>query len=90
MVMVHPTGARGLRLILGHVLSEWEFQLPELAESGVTDILFDEPAVRGERHPVVKRSPSQYARDSLLEARCKAGSYTSKLSKKERDDLKMR
>jgi ATP-dependent Clp protease ATP-binding subunit ClpX len=90
MVLAHPTGARGLRLILGQVLSEWEFQLPELAESGVTDILFDERAVRGESHPVVKRSISQYARDSLLQARCKAGSYTSKLSKKERDDLKMR
>lgn len=89
MVMTHPTGARGLRLILGRVLSEWEFQLPELAENGVTEIVFDQKAVRGERAPYVKNSPTHQARVSLIEARSKAGSYSGRPCNRDEDDLKI-
>jgi ATP-dependent Clp protease ATP-binding subunit ClpX len=84
MVMAHPTGARGLRLILGRVLSECEFCLPELAENGVTEIVFDQAAVRGERPPDVKSSLSQQICDSLLQARSKAGSYSGRQCNKDR------
>jgi ATP-dependent Clp protease ATP-binding subunit ClpX len=89
MVMAHSTGARGLRLILGRVLSECEFQLPELADNGVTEIIFDRAAVRGERLPDIRRSQSQQVRATLLQARSKAGSYSGKRCNKDEDDLKI-
>jgi ATP-dependent Clp protease ATP-binding subunit ClpX len=85
--MAHPTGARGLRMILGRVLAEWEFQLPGLADSGVTGIYFDERAVRGDGPPSVSRVQSQQSCDLLIEARRKAGSYAGTPLIKKSDDM---
>lgn len=83
MALVHSTGARGLRMILGRVLWEWEFQLPCLSESGVTEICFDGRAVRGEGAPVIQRK----AERNVCEARRKAGSYPGKPMTEGGDDL---
>jgi ATP-dependent Clp protease ATP-binding subunit ClpX len=87
MAIAHPTGARGLRMILGRVLGDWEFQLPGLAESGVTEICFDGRAVRGDGPPVITRATDRNVSESLNEARRKAGSYSGKAMRKGGDDL---
>lgn len=87
MAMVHPTGARGLRMILGRSLGNWEFQLPDLSNRGVTEIVFDAKAVRGEGEADVRCCPSQNVRTSLLEARRKAGSYAAIPPNRRSDEL---
>ena len=87
MAMAHSTGARGLRMILGRVLWEWEFQLPGLPESGVAEIYFDGRAIRGEGSPVIRRETERSVCDSLVETRPKAGSSTGKPYTKGGDDL---
>jgi ATP-dependent Clp protease ATP-binding subunit ClpX len=87
MAIAHPTGARGLRMILGRVLGDWEFQLPGLTESGVTEICFDGRAIRGDGPPVITRATDRNVSESLNEARRKAGSYSGKAMRKGGDDL---
>ncbi len=52
------TGARGLARIVKNYLVEWEFQLPELAERGVSQITIDEYAL-WEGQPSFKYSDSE-------------------------------
>lgn len=51
------TGARGLRSVIEKSLLKTQFELPDLAEKGITKILVDVPAVKGEEEP--KRISSQ-------------------------------
>ena len=89
MAVAHPTGARSLRMILGRVLADWEFQLPILANAGVCEIRFDAQSVRGNGTPTVTRNPSQKASESLIHARRKAGTYAGKPLVRKSDDPTM-
>ncbi len=87
LTMKHPVGARGLRLILSRALAPWEFQLPHLAEQGVTEIIFNEAAVLGLKEPEIVRASSEEGNSiPLLEARRKAASK-SPSQRDEGDDL---
>lgn len=79
MAMAHPTGVRGLRLVLDRALGEVEFRLPHLAAQGVIEIAMDRRAVRGEVPPVESRADDGKPPDSLLAVRRRAGCYRGKI-----------
>lgn len=82
MALVHPTGARSLRLIFDQVLSGIEHRLPELAAHGVTSLVYDSAAVRGNTPPIERGGGEPNVPELLMEVRRKAATYgTTKLLK---------
>jgi len=87
MAMAHPTGVRGLRLVLDRVLGKVEFRLPELVAQGVIGIAMNRRAVRGEVPPVEMRADDGKAPESLLAVRRRAGCYRGKIIPTQKDEL---
>lgn len=78
MAMHHLTGARSLGLILDQVLKEVEHRLPDLAQQGVTSLVYDREAVLGHASPTERTCAKKVSLDSLFELRRKAASYTKR------------
>ena len=77
MAMVHPTGARALRLIIDRVLRSVEHRLPEMAQRGITALVYDRAAVRGDVPPAERNSGIPVFLDLLFEVRRRASSYAA-------------
>ena len=77
MAMVHPTGARALRLIIDRVLRSVEHRLPEMARQGITALIYDRAAVLGHAPPTERNSGIPVFLDLLFEIRRRAASYAA-------------
>lgn len=75
MAMTHPTGARSLRLIIDQTLRGVEHRLPDLAELGVTSLVYDSEAVLGNAPPTERRCGQTVFLEPLFDLRRKAASY---------------
>ena len=75
MALKNATGARSLRLILDKLFKEMEYRLPELAQLGVTSLVYDRETVRGTASPTQRIGSEFRPLADLLRARQKAGSY---------------
>ncbi len=74
--MVHQTGARSLRLVLDHALRGVEYRLPELAQKGVTALIYNENSALGLTPPKEETGAICSDLDYLFELRKKAASYS--------------
>jgi ATP-dependent Clp protease ATP-binding subunit ClpX len=75
LAIAHPTGARSLRLILDQTLRGVEHCLPDLAEMGVTSLVYDREAVMGNAPPTERTCGAKPSLEPLVELRQKAASY---------------
>lgn len=50
------TGARGLRSVIENSLMDMQFELPEMSELGITKVVVDLPAIKGESPPTFIKS----------------------------------
>ena len=81
MAMAHATGARSLRLIIDQALRGVEHRLPDLAELGVTSLVYDSEAVLGNAPPTERKCGQTVFLEPLFELRRKAASYANRQRK---------